>query len=191
MDACHILLGRLWRFDREATHRGKDNTYSFEFKGRTITLLPSPEQQLTDELLSLSTSQSRQEKSLLVLPKAAFEEHLWDAQVVWALVFTPVASTETVQVPREFQPLLSDFNDVFPSDLPMELPHLRYIQHHIDLLPNSALPNCPHYRMSPQEHDELRRQVEELLAQGHIRESLSPTAVPELLIPKKYGSWWM
>lgn len=148
MDACHILLGRLWRFDREATHRGKDNTYSFEFKGRTITLLPSPEQQSTDGLLSSSTSQSRQEKSLLVLPKAAFEEHLRDAQVVWAHVSTPVASTEMLQVPCEFQPLLSDFNDVFPSDLPMELPHLRYIQHHIDLLPNSALPNCPHYRMS-------------------------------------------
>jgi len=44
MDACHLLLGRPWQYDKDVIHNGKSNTYCFKLKGRNYTLtllLPS------------------------------------------------------------------------------------------------------------------------------------------------------
>ena len=47
MDACHILLRRLWQHNVDATHRGKNNIYVFSWEGqrvsmRSIPLVPMP-----------------------------------------------------------------------------------------------------------------------------------------------------
>ncbi|KAK8669782.1 hypothetical protein V6N13_104551 [Hibiscus sabdariffa] len=44
---------------------------------------------------------------------------------------------------------------------------------------------------NPEETKEIQRQVEELMKKGYVHESLSPCAVPVLLVPKKDGSWRM
>ena len=87
--------------------------------------------------------------------------------------------------------LLQEFQDVFSSDVPRGLPPLRGIEHHIDLLPGAYLPNRPAYRSNPQETKEIQTQVEELMNKGWVQESMSPCAVPVILVPKKDGSWRM
>ena len=40
MDACHILLGRPWQFDRNAVHEREMNVYSFDMNGQRHSLHP-------------------------------------------------------------------------------------------------------------------------------------------------------
>lgn len=127
----------------------------------------------------------------MIISRAQFELELRASRPIFALVATSPATLQQQSTPSTFLPLLQEFNDLFPDDLPAGLPPLRDIQHQIDLVPNAVLPNRAHYRMSPEEHEELRRQVEDLLLKGYVRESLSPCDVPALLIKKKDRSWRM
>ncbi|GJW28421.1 RNA-directed DNA polymerase [Tanacetum coccineum] len=52
-------------------------------------------------------------------------------------------------------------------------------------------PINPAYRSNSQQTEEMSKQVDELLQKGLIRESLSPCAVPTILVPKKNGEWRM
>ena len=94
-------------------------------------------------------------------------------------------------LPSVVPDLLQDFKDVFPNEIPAGLPPLRGIEHQIDLVPCASLPNRPAYRTNPIETMEIQRQVKELLDKGYVHESLSPCAIPILLVPKKDGSWPM
>ena len=94
-------------------------------------------------------------------------------------------------LPLVLSSLLQEFQDVFPDELPPGLPPLRGIEHRIDLIPGAPLPNKAPYRVNPEETKEIQRQVKHLIDHGHVRESLSPYAVPVILVPKRDGSFRM
>lgn len=81
--------------------------------------------------------------------------------------------------------ILTQFSDVSPLELPKKLPSLQSLQQKIDFIPGSVLPNLPHYRMSPKEHEILQSIIEDLLKQQFIKPSLNPCVVEALIIPKK------
>jgi hypothetical protein len=97
----------------------------------------------------------------------------------------------TTSLPRAITNLLQEFKDVFPAEIPPGLPPLRGIEHQIDLIPGASLPNRAAYKTNPEETKEIQRQVQELLDNGYVRESLSLCVVPVILVPKKNGTWHM
>ena len=103
-------------------------------------------------------------------------------------VFLCIIKEETESsVPLEAQPILEEFKDVFPDDLP-SLPPKRKVDHAIDLDPGGKVPNLPTYRMSHKEHEELFKQLEDYMSKGFIRPSTSYCASPVLFVKKKDGS---
>jgi hypothetical protein len=94
-------------------------------------------------------------------------------------------------LPSVIVSLLQEYEDVFHNKetVPSRLPPIIRIEHQIDFVPGASIPNRPAYRSNSEETKELQRQVEELMAKVHVRESMSSCAVPVLLVPKKDGTW--
>ena len=84
-------------------------------------------------------------------------------------------------------PVVRNFLDVFPEDLP-GLPPDREVEFNVELLPGTAPISKTPYRMAPAELKELKTQLQELLDKGFIRPSHSPWGAPVLFVKKADGS---
>ncbi|XP_057984748.1 uncharacterized protein LOC131169580 [Hevea brasiliensis] len=135
--------------------------------------------------------ESREKKMSLYVRGKEVREALQGGRPFCVLMYREVnlyLSDIDQNLPSGVVSLLQEFEDVFPDDLPSSLPLIRGIEHQIDLILGAPIPNRPAYRSNPEETKELQRQVEELLANGYVRESMSPCVVPVLLVPKKDGT---
>ncbi|GKF37578.1 hypothetical protein Tco_0114336 [Tanacetum coccineum] len=100
---------------------------------------------------------------------------------------------EEIEIPKrriEDMPVVRDFSEVFPEDLP-GLPPTRQVEFHIELIPGAAPVSCAPYRLTPAEMKELAEQLKELSEKGFIRLSSSPWGAPILFVKKKDGSFRM
>ena len=80
-------------------------------------------------------------------------------------------------------PVVYEFPDVFPEDLP-RLPPDRDVEFSIELEPGSAPISRRSYRMAPKELAEIKKQLEELLEKGFIRPSSSPWGCLAIFVKK-------
>ncbi|XP_010545900.1 PREDICTED: uncharacterized protein LOC104818143 [Tarenaya hassleriana] len=192
MQVGHMLLGRPWQFDREVSHDGRANQYSFVYNKRKIVLAPlSPSQ--VHEMQQKLAKDTESKKKNFYIKASQVDWAVRQEQSVLLMVFKDVMNLRT-EVPTDnpvMSQLLERFRDVFPDEIPAGLPPIRGIEHQIDLVPGAPLPNRSAYRMNPEETKELEKQVQELMSKGYIQESLSPCAVSVLLVPKKDGTWRM
>ncbi|GJV71311.1 putative reverse transcriptase domain-containing protein [Tanacetum coccineum] len=87
-------------------------------------------------------------------------------------------------------PIVRDFPDVSPKDLP-GLPPTRQVEFQIDLVHGAAPIARAPYRLALSEMKELSEQLKELSDKGFIRPSSSPWGAPVLFVKKKDGSFRM
>ncbi|GKA47225.1 putative reverse transcriptase domain-containing protein [Tanacetum coccineum] len=77
-------------------------------------------------------------------------------------------------------PIVQDFLEVFPKDLP-GLPPARPVEFHIDLIPGAALVARAPYRLAPSEMKELSEQLQELSDKGCALTTVMPFGLTNAL----------
>jgi hypothetical protein len=97
------------------------------------------------------------------------------------------ALTGTETTALEDIPVVCEYTDVFPEELP-GMPPDHEVEFVIELMPGTApVSKCP-YRMPPNELKELKEQLKVLLDKGFIRPSSSTWGCPALFVKKKDDS---
>jgi len=131
MDACHVLLGRSWQFDVDATYRGRDNTYVFSWNNKQIVVVLSHPS---------SISLKVEEKTLLSIAfnENEFVEDMKKAKSCVCLIVKGMEQ-DIPTPPEKVHSLLAEFEDVL-AEL-THLPPMLDIQHHIDFVPGASLLN--------------------------------------------------
>jgi hypothetical protein len=186
MDVFHLLLGRPWKYDRNVIHDGRMNTYTLEKNGRTHMLLSIKDKEVKPEISNTVLLMSG--KELLTEVKKKEDPQFFVVRKSRIVI----TSTRVDDLLDEVQELLEEFVDIIVDELPHSFPPMRSVSHHhIDLIPGANLSNKATYRLTPQENEEVKKQVQELLDKGLVREILSPCVVPTVLSPKKDGGWRM
>ena len=182
-----VLLGRPWLYDRDVAQFGRTNRCEFYYGGCKQVWLPFVPPEHRPVVQPPTTALATLPNQLLSIVSARqFLKGMDSEAPIWAVqVRTKISPVNEGGYPA----FLQEFATLFPAELPASLPPNRSVQHFIDFIPGSTLPNLPHYRLNPAQAAELQRQVDDLLSRGFIRESHSPCAVPALLAPKKDGTW--
>jgi hypothetical protein len=163
-----VILGKLWLEKQNPDINWVSNIITIKQEGKTYLLCPSkkePKSLLISAIQAKKAAKDDEEELFLALIKNIKE---------------PGTETE--------HPIIAEYADVFPKDLPNELPPSRSVDHRIELL-DPKPPNAqPIYRMTPLELDVLRKELDDMLEKQHIQPSKSPYGAPVIFIKKKDGT---
>ncbi|GJS69762.1 putative reverse transcriptase domain-containing protein [Tanacetum coccineum] len=132
----------------------------------------------------------KSESRLEVISSIRTQKYIDQGCQVFLIQMMKEEKTEIPERRIEDVPVVRDFPEVFPEDLP-GLPPTRQVEFHIELIPGAAPVARAPYRLAPAEMKELAEQLKELSDKGFIRPSSSPWGAPILFVKKKDGSFRM
>jgi hypothetical protein len=183
MQACSLLLGRPWKFDTDAIHYGRSNKYTLVHNGKKITLLPLRPNEIVQCDRAIAQTARRESEIQHASPVKLEQRAPSSSSNAIKLKSCAMLTTKsdlavstnvdvsfhtlvcrqvlfllkdiTTLLPRAITNLLQEFNDVFPAEILPGLPHLRGIEHQIDLIPDASLHNRAAYRTNPEEMKEI------------------------------------
>ncbi|KAH1193194.1 hypothetical protein GmHk_19G054288 [Glycine max] len=124
--------------DTKAVHDGFTNKISFQHHDHKIILKPLSLREVCDDQIRRREKREREKKNSEAPQRNRKRKS--DTLERWS---------DTQE--RDVQPLLQEFVDVFPKEIPHGLPPSSSIEHQVDLLLEASLPNKPTYNSKPQE----------------------------------------
>ncbi|XP_062162029.1 uncharacterized protein LOC133869072 [Alnus glutinosa] len=137
-------------YDRSVVHDGRQDTYTLNIKGKKVVLAPQLE-----GVIPIPVT----EKGFNLLSMSRFLEKIEEEGIVYTFMTCEMGSRIDDDVLVELREVLAEFADLMPREPPLGLPPMRDIQHHIDFVPGSILPNRPVYCLSLKESEELYHQI--------------------------------
>lgn len=87
--------------------------------------------------------------------------------------------------------ILRDYTTTVTEDPPTRLPPSQRIKHRIHLVETNKISFRQQYKLSYSEKEELTKQIDKLIQQGFIQNSISPFNSPVLFVKKKDGTMRM
>nr|GFB37052.1 putative reverse transcriptase domain-containing protein [Tanacetum cinerariifolium] len=151
----------------------------------------NPDNVVADETLIIRCNGSNNGNQLNIISCTKTRKYLLKGYPVFlANITTKTIKDKSKEKQLEDVPIVRDFSEVFPEDLP-GLPPTRHVEFQIDLIPGAAPVARAPYRLAPFEIKELSYQLQELSDKGFIRPSSSPWGAPVLFVKKKDGSFQM
>ena len=88
------------------------------------------------------------------------------------------------EIKLENVPVVCEFSDVFPENLP-GLPPDRELEFRIEVLPGSALISIPLYKMAPMELKELKTQLQDLVDKSFSFARVYPLGVHQCYLLRR------
>lgn len=191
MPSFDIILGDSWLLKRRVhMNFGTREAYlhvkhkRFKIKAAATRHLLVPDNETTPALLTalqLKRALRSNDRAFLVQVRPS------DARTFKLAALVEAHNTGLIPAAK-LTALLKEYEDVFPDELPSELPPERKIAHLIPLEPGAKPIFRGMYRLTYAEKKEVERQIADLLSKGLIEPSSSPWGAPILFVPKPDGS---